>query len=189
MVAMPIEPAFATSRPYTRADLDELRTDNRRYEIIDGTLVVSAAPGRLHQRAVLELGAMLKAACPTHLEVLIAPFEVVLADDTVMEPDVLVARRDLLTDVNLPAAPELAVEVLSGSTRLFDLNVKKARFERAGMPCFWVVDPLARPDEARVIAWELVDGEYQQVADVRGASEYHAVRPFPVTVIPAALVG
>jgi hypothetical protein len=39
-------------RPFTRADLAAMPDDGRRYEIIDGVLIVSAAPGRMHQRAV-----------------------------------------------------------------------------------------------------------------------------------------
>jgi Uma2 family endonuclease len=189
MVAMPIDPAIVSDGPFTRADLEHAPDDRHRYEIIDGTLLVSPAPGRLHQRAAGRLYALLDAVCPADLEVLVAPFDVILAEDTVLEPDVVVGRRKLLTERGLPGAPVLAVEVLSASTRLIDLNVKKARLEQAGTPCYWVVDPVARPDEARLIAWELDErGEYQQVADVRGESEYHATRPFPVTVIPAALV-
>jgi len=40
-------------RPFTRADLADTPDDVHRYELIDGVLVVSAAPGRLHQRAAV----------------------------------------------------------------------------------------------------------------------------------------
>jgi hypothetical protein len=54
---------------------------------------------------------------------------------------------------------------------------------------FWVVDPVARPEEARLIAWELgPDGKYVQVADVAGEKRFDAVLPYPVCVIPADLV-
>ena len=65
------------------------------------------------------------------------------------------------------------------------VHVKRARFQRAGSPAYWVVDP----DEARLLAWELgPDGSYQQVADVTGEKEYTATLPYPVSVIPADLV-
>jgi Uma2 family endonuclease len=51
-----------------------------------------------------------------------------------VQPDVLVARFDELTDKNLPAAPVLAVEVLSPSGRLIDLNLKRAAYQRMGTP-------------------------------------------------------
>lgn len=47
-LSLPSNPAGS---PFTRADLEDLPNDGRRYEIIDGVLIVSAAPGRLHQRA------------------------------------------------------------------------------------------------------------------------------------------
>ena len=120
---------------------------------------------------------------------MIAPFAVGLTDDTEMQPDLLVAGRDQLTDRDLPGPPALAVEILSPSTRMIDLNVKRKRFERAGTASFWVVDPIARPDEARLVAWELgPDGQYRQVADVTGEKEFAATLPYPVSVVPAELV-
>src|SRR6266511_3986985 len=119
-------------RPLTRADLDRMPDDGHRYELVDGILVVSPSPRRAHQRAVYRLWQLLNEACPPDFEVLGAPFDVVLADDTVMIPDVIVARRIDLTERDLPAAPVLAVEVLSPSTRRFDLMLKRSRFEAAG---------------------------------------------------------
>jgi Uma2 family endonuclease len=176
-------------RPFTRADLDDMPSDGRRYEIIDGTLLVSAAPGRLHQRAVGNLWERLKNASPPEFEALFAPFAVGLADDTEIQPDVLVGRRSDFTDRDLPAAPVLAVEVLSPSSRLIDTHVKRERFERAGTPAYWVVDPVANPHQARLIAWELGDdGRYRQVADVVGEAEFVTKVPYPVSVVPADLV-
>jgi Uma2 family endonuclease len=185
----PPESEPSVGRAFTRADLHNFPDDGRRYELVDGTLVVSAAPGRLHQRAVGRLYRLLDDACPPEFEVLMAPFAVGLAGDTELQPDILIARRDRLTDRDLPGAPELAVEVLSPSTRVYDLNVKRERFERARTPAFWALDPVAVPHEAQLIAWELApDGRYQQVAEVTGEKEFRAALPYQVSVIPAALV-
>lgn len=190
--AMPaafVEPVEPMGRPFSRADLADMPDDGRRYEIIDGVLIVSAAPGRMHQRTTGAMFRLLCDACTPDFEVLIAPFAVGLAGDTELQPDVLVARQADLTDRDLPAAPALAVEVLSHSTKLIDLNVKKERLRRALTPSYWVVDPAARPAETRLIAWELDEAEkYQQVADVTGEQAFDAVAPFPVRVVPADLV-
>lgn len=112
-----------------------------------------------------------------------------IVDDTELQPDVLVGRREDLTDQDLPVPPVLAVEVLSPSSRLFDTHVKRERFERAGTPAFWVVDPIAVPAQARLVAWELTEeGRYRQVADVVGESELLARVPYEVRVVPADLV-
>ncbi len=171
-------------RPLTRVDLEEMPDDGHRYELIDGSLVVTPTPSHLHQRAVLELAYRLRQVCPPELEVVISPFDVALAQDTVMQPDVLVARRRDLTERDLPSAPVLAVEVLSPSTRRIDLTLKRSRLEAAGCECYWVIDP----HQPSFTGWELAGGHYRQVAEVHGDDTFEATRPYPVLVQPAALV-
>ena len=170
--------------PFTRADLESMPDDGRRYELIDGCLLVTPAPKREHQRVVTNLVVLLHAAVLTDQELLAGPFEVTPVDDTAMQPDLLVGRRSDFTRKNLPAAPLLAVEVLSPSTRAFDLHAKRERFERMGTLAYWAVDPLA----VRLIAWELRNGAFVQVADVSGDEAFETEVPFPVRVVPSALV-
>lgn len=172
-------------RPFNRADLGHIPDDGRRYEVIDGVLIVSPVPGRLHQRAVAQLAGLLDDRCLPELEVLPGPFAIGLAEDTEIRPDVLVAPRSRLTDIDLLGPPALAVEIIAPSTRMIDMHVKRQRFERAGTVAYWVMDP----EEARLVAWELgPDRAYRQVADVTGEQEFAATLPYPVSVIPAALV-
>lgn len=177
--------ALPRSRPLTRADLDRMPDDDgHRYELIDGALVVTPAPAWRHQRGVLELAVRLRAACPPALQAFVAPLDVSLADDTVLQPDVLVARTTDLGTRDLPAAPVLAVEVLSPSTRHIDLDLKRARYQRAGCPSYWVLDP----DGSSLVAWELVDGAYVEVVRVGPGETWSAARPFPVEIRPADLL-
>ena len=171
-------------RPLTRADLDAMPDDGHRYELIDGVLVVSPSPSWRHQRAVGRLLRLLDDVCPPGLEVLSGPFDVALGDDTVLIPDILVARVADLTERDLPVAPLLAVEVLSPSTRRFDLMTKRSRYESAGTASYWVVDP----GEPSLTAWGLQDGAFVEVAHVRHHEPFTASTPFQVTVVPAALV-
>ena len=114
-------------RAFTRAELDALPDDGRRHELIDGSLVVTPAPSWRHQSVIGKLYLLLESRRPEELEMLFAPFDVALADDTVVEPDLLVARREHFTEKDLPRAPLLAVEVVSPSTRHIDLHLKRAR--------------------------------------------------------------
>lgn len=171
-------------RPLTRDDLDTMPDDGHRYELLDGVLLVSPAPRMLHQRAVGRVFQALSAACPPECEAFVARLDVVLAEDTVLEPDVLVGRRADFTDRDLPAPPLLVVEVLSPSTRRFDLLLKRSRFEAAGTPAYWVVDV----DEPSVTAWALRDGVYVEAGHARGEQPLQLAEPFPVTVVPARLV-
>jgi len=172
-------------RALTRADLESMPDDGHRYELVDGTLVVTPAPSYRHQDVVGNLYSALIARCPGHLKVLLAPFDIVLGDDTVLQPDLLVAPREAFTDRDLPGPPLLAVEVLSPSTRLVDQSLKRARFESAGSPSCWVVDP----DTATVIAWELRDDEYVEVGRVSDTGTFRARQPFAVDITPGELLG
>lgn len=171
-------------RPLTYDDLATMPDDGHRYELVDGVLLVSPSPRTRHQFVLRELFVRLHAAAPAGLEVLFAPVDVVLATDTVLIPDLIVARRSDIAARNLPVAPLLAVEILSPSTRRFDLMVKRSRLEAAGCPAYWVIDP----DEPHLIAWELRDSAYVEVADVHGSEPFVATAPFAVTIAPADLV-
>jgi Uma2 family endonuclease len=172
------------SRPLTHEDLAEMPEDGHRYELIDGVLIVSPAPVMRHQRAVGNLYLLLRAGCPSDLEVFLAPFDVVLANDTVLLPDLIVARRSDLTEKNLPTAPVLAVEVLSPSTRRFDLMVKHSRLEAAGCAHYLVIDPA----EPSLIAWSRRDGVYVEVARGRDDEACSVDLPYPLTIVPSELV-
>lgn len=172
-------------RPFTVDDLEAMPDDGNRYELLDGMLLVTPAPGFRHQKVVLKLGSLLDAHCPEELQVLPAPFAIRPSVTIELQPDLLVARDEDLTEANLPVAPVLAIEVLSPSTRLYDLNFKKAAYERLGVPSYWVIDPLM----PRLTAFELDDsGEYELVAKVSGPEVYEAEHPFPVRVVPAELL-
>ena len=170
-------------RPLTRSDLDAMPDDGHRYELVDGTLIVTPAPSFAHQFAAGRLYRRLAAACPADMVVLFAPFDVALADDTVIQPDLLVAHRTAFTDRDLPRAPLLAVEVLSPSTARIDRTLKRSRLEASGCPSYWIVDP----DVPELVAWELSQGGYAEAVRVRGSEPFRAVRPFEVEIRPADL--
>ncbi|ACQ79249.1 protein of unknown function DUF820 [Beutenbergia cavernae DSM 12333] len=171
-------------RPLTAADLERMPDDGHRYELIDGTLIVTPAPRIRHQDVVGGVHLALRAAVPSHLKVLLAPTDVVLADDTVLQPDLLVAPRDAFTERNLPTAPLLAVEILSPSTRSIDLILKRDRLARAGCRHYWVVDP----DVPEVQAWTLDGDAYRETGHATGDDTLALEEPFAVTLTPSALL-
>jgi len=173
-------------RPFTVDDLEGMPDDGNRYELIDGMLLVTPAPGWEHQEVGLSLFVQLRESCPPDMRALAAPFAVQTAQDSEVQPDVIVARYVDFRSKNLPVAPLLAVEVLSRSTRLKDLNLKKAHYERIGVQAYWILDP---NEPGSLTAFELdVEGRYQQVAHVEGDEAFATMRPFPLTVVPARLL-
>jgi Uma2 family endonuclease len=169
--------------PWTREQRDALPDDGRRHELLDGLLVVTPAPRPRHQVSVTWLLTTLTARCPDDLRVLPAPVDVVLDDRTIVEPDLVVVRRDDIAEKDLPVPPRLAVEILSPGNRGFDLVDKWEMYQRAGIASYWVVDP----ERGELIAWELRDGAYLEVARVSGGEPFHAEQPFPVTIVPAEI--
>jgi Uma2 family endonuclease len=172
------------AKPFTVADLEAMPDDGHRYELLDGVLVVSSSPSVPHQRAVGALHLRLHAARPEGFEVFVAPLDVVLAEDTLVVPDLIVTRTIAAGVLRLPEPPLLAVEVISPGSRGFDLVLKRERLERAGIPSYWVLDPL----NPHLIGWDFRDGRYVEVADVRGDETFTATKPYRVTITPSALI-
>ena len=170
---------------WTVDDLADLPDDGLRYELIDGTLLVSPAPTKLHQRAVGRLHLLLTRACPPALEVFLAPTDYQPTRRRSLQPDLLVVRRDDPGDAAVTTPLALAVEVLSPSSRSVDRVLKRELYEQSGVQAYWVVDP----DERVVTVWLLGEQGYGEPHVVRGEERRTLTRPFPVEVCPADLVG
>jgi Uma2 family endonuclease len=172
-------------QPFTVDDLDRMPDDGHRYELLDGTLIVSPAPGPAHQRAVAVLMALLEPACPPEL-VVFPNVRVQVAANSALEPDAVVARPADVSGARLVQPPLLVVEIVSPDSALRDLNLKKAAYERFGVPSCWVIDPdLVQPS---LRAFELAHGTYREVARVTGDEAFQALRPFAVEVVPIRLI-
>jgi len=126
-----------------------LPDDGNRYEVVDGELLVTPSPAALHQRAVsllhIELGVYARAQ--GFGEALPSPADLELDPHGMVQPDVfvqgLVGGRPA-RDWNTGAPLLLVVEVLSPSTARADRTTKRRRFQRAGIPEYWIVDLDAR---------------------------------------------
>ncbi len=174
------------SGPMTVQDLEGMPDDGRRHELVDGVLIVSPVPGLRHQKIVYRLYGVLDDACPTEFDVVGGRFAVHSGDKIELQPDILVGRDEDFTEKDLPAAPVLAVEVVSPSTAILDLNFKKAVYERLGVQSYWAIEP----EEPALTVFELdEDGTYQQVAKAAGDEVFDAERPFPVRIVPRELLG
>ncbi len=172
--------------PLTVQDVWDIPDDGHRYELIEGVLIVTPAPGAGHQTCAARIWALLDAAAgPDHL-VLLAPFDWVAGPQTLLQPDVLVARRSDVAatgDKRLERPPLLVVEVASPSTRMMDRGTKRLAFEAAGVPVYWLVDP----DVPTLTVLRLRDRTYVEEARVQGDEAYEGTEPFPVTVVPSRL--
>jgi Uma2 family endonuclease len=186
MSAVSIAEAWpARGQPFTVEDLDRLPDDGRRYELLDGVLVVSPRPTTFHQLAASRLVTELTIACLDDLCVLAEP-AVQLTAQTEFDPDVVVVRQQDIGGAKITAPPLLVVEVRSPRTALIDLNRKKAAYQRFGVTSYWIMDPDLRHPSITVFG--LRDGQYEQLIKVESGDMLRAEHPFPVEVTPARLL-
>jgi Uma2 family endonuclease len=172
----------------TYRDYAALPDDGKRYELYDGELIELPSPTLRHQRAIGNLYALLRAHVELHAlgEVLLAPFDVILSDTTVFQPDILfieTPRLGVLAEHGVEGSPTLAVEVLSPSTASRDRGRKRALYARHGVPYLWLVDPAAGTVEACVL-----EGRDYRVAGRAAGDAAVSLPPFPdLALVPASL--
>ena len=162
--------AQETLRKFTYADY-LIAPDDARYELLDGELIMSPSPNRLHQSASLNLSMDLGfIAWRTAIGyIFAAPFDVILSDTDVVQPDVMFvsnARAHIITDDNIRGAPDLVVEILSPSTAERDRAFKRDLYARHGVKEYWMVDT-----ELRQIRQLLLDGDDFRLAGVFGMGD------------------
>ena len=173
----------AAGHPFTVAELDRMPDDGRRYELLDGTLVVSPRPTTIHQFVAMRLLRALADACPEDLCVVPEP-AVMLGPQTEFDPDLVVVRMDQIGGAKFTEPPLLIVEIRSPSTALIDLNRKKAAYERFGVPSYWILNP--DPPQPELTVFELHDAGYALVTKASGV--FAARRPFTVGIDLAELI-
>jgi Uma2 family endonuclease len=169
--------------PLTYADLPTEPDDGLRYELIDGALIVTPSPNTAHQLAVTQLVVLLHAALPDGLALLVAPYDWKVSELTVLQPDLVVARRADLGRLNLQVPPVLAIEILSPSTRRIDLGLKRETYRDAGLEHYWVIDL----DAPSITAWRFGD-EGEPTATVTGDDVFSVDDPLPASFSVSALL-
>jgi Uma2 family endonuclease len=151
---------------WTVADVLQLPEDGKRYEVVDGELLVTPAPSLLHQEAVQALHERLKQFVDAHHlgRALVSPADIEFDERTLVQPDLFVAP---LIDGRRPRSWKdirsllLAVEVLSPSTARADRQIKRRRYQRHGVGEYWIVDLDARLVER----WRPADERPEILAD------------------------
>ena len=133
--------------------------DDRRAELIDGELFDMASPSVLHQQILVKLAVQFDRCVEKHrgkCRLFVAPCDVQLDRDnrTMVQPDLFILCREV--DLNgrfIPGAPDLTLEILSGSTRSRDLFLKTYKYKNAGVREYWIVDP----DKREILVYDFSD--------------------------------
>ena len=143
---------------YTVADY--LTTpDDKRYQLLDGELILAPSPTDRHQAI---MGTLFFLLYQHNLEtgsgrVRMAPLDVHLSEYDLTQPDILFVSNDrasIITAANIQGAPDLVVEILSPSTERFDRGYKRTMYARNGVREYWLVDPAGETVEVMTEAEE-----------------------------------
>jgi len=152
---------MATASKHWTIDMVRALPDDRnRYEIIDGELFVTPAPSMVHQRAVLRLALRLVVYLDAQRigEAIIAPADVEISENTMVEPDLFVVPPIVGRPPRSWTEAErllLVAEVLSPTTARADRVRKRVLYARVRVPEYWIIDVDGRvverwrPDDAR----------------------------------------
>ena len=86
--------------------------DDKRYELLDGELVLAPAPRTTHQRTLLELTLTVGRHVKDHSlgEIFTTPTDVFLTDTDVVQPDLSFISREragIITELSIQGAPDL----------------------------------------------------------------------------------
>lgn len=123
-------------------------------EWVDGEVVVLSPASRKHQ----EIFGFLLSVLHTYVKlqdlgvVLAAPFLMKLPEELRRgrEPDLLFVAKehlDRLKETYLDGPADLVMEIVSKESRLRDRGDKRAEYEAAGIPEYWLIDPERREVE------------------------------------------
>lgn len=138
---------MGTKLKLTYQDYVLLPDDGKRYEILDGDLYVTPSPTARHQKVSFNLSLALGQHVRANRlgEVFAAPLDVILADDTIAQPDIMFVSNERFQIVRdwVHGAPDLVIEILSPGTRERDRTLKRHLYARHGVRELWLVDPKA----------------------------------------------
>jgi Uma2 family endonuclease len=151
MVA-PIQPLL------TVEDLEAMPEDGNRYEVIEGELFVSKAPGLTHQSVSLTLTFILGSYLRNNPIGRIWPTPgVVFSEISGVIPDIVYVsnerRAEIASGERVTGAPDLVIEIISPgvANAQRDRVAKRQLYAKYGVKEYWLVDPARRIVETYVL--------------------------------------
>lgn len=131
-------------------------------QLIGGELIMTPAPGKRHQRILLELAFLFKEFLHGKDigELAVAPRDVYFSPQETYQPDILFIAREraeISAEDKVNGAPDLVVEILAPSTAYYDLKKKYKAYEKYGVKEYWIVDP----EDQSMEIFTLEDGKFR----------------------------
>ena len=156
---------MVTHEPKTKLTYEDYAKtpDDERWELIDGELIMAAAPNIPHQSIQSLAGWYVQTFVRDGDlgRVFFSPTDVVLSDHDTIQPDLIFVskeRESIITYANIQGAPDLVVEILSPSTARRDWRDKMDLYAKHGVIEYWLISPESRT----VWVFLLVDGAFEE---------------------------
>jgi Uma2 family endonuclease len=156
-----VEPATVEGGPpqgqWTYAAYLQLPDDGNRYEVIDGVLYVAPPPSPEHQDRLLALCYhMLTVIRERSLgRLFVSPIALLMPGSSPVQPDAFFLATGNPAHIDwkrhVRGVPDVVIEVASPSTAGYDRREKQDAYARAGVPEYWIVDPVAATIELLVL--------------------------------------
>ncbi|MCD9026328.1 Uma2 family endonuclease [Cohnella silvisoli] len=164
------QPEIIRESYVTYDDYANMPDDGNRYEIADGRLELMSGPGGLHQVISKTLSDTITQTCSQDYIILTAPFDVILSQIEVRQPDLIIvhrSRKSIITRRGIEGSPDVVVEILSPSTRRRDKLDKIKSYAKYEVPEYWIVDP----DSYSLELYLLRENGVYELADLFNADE------------------
>ena len=154
-----------------------------RYEIIGGEKIMSPSGTIAHNTIIGNLFSIFKNYFKQNNNgrVFTDSLDVCFEDGEVYMPDVKVIRDYVVLNYydTIHVVPDFVAEVLSKSTKKFDIGKKKDIYEKHGVREYWIIDPVSKSIEVYLLKedkFKLDDvyqlftpNEWQQLSELRRA--------------------
>ncbi len=167
---------------FTAADLHALPNDGLRYELIDGSIIVSPGASFGHNIIARWIAEELEDSRPSEEWIVGTDQSAAIDDHNEPRPDIVVAHvrnvdQSLFPIVDSP----LVAEVVSPHSGVRDTLIKRNLYARAGVPAYWIIMP---DDEKGMISLaELrLDGTAYPNETLYTTGVFETTHPWPVRI-------
>ncbi|GAA3119624.1 Uma2 family endonuclease [Streptosporangium carneum] len=173
--------------PFTVDDLLRFPDEGSRYELFDGSLLISPPATPAHQRAVVRLARIVEDAAPVEFQPL-PGVNLRVGPRDFFIPDLVVVPTEAVAETELMFTPDdvlLAVEIVSPTTQMRDRHMKRSAYAAAGIELYWRIE-LSEGPCLHVL--ELVGDDYKPAGKHAAGRVADLFAPFEVSFDPAVLL-
>jgi Uma2 family endonuclease len=162
-----IQPAVSEALKFTYSDYRLLPDNGKRYEILEGELLMSPSPNTKHQIVLLNIAAILKSFVERNNlgQIFIAAYDIVLSKYDVVQPDIIFVsnkNKEIIKATHIEGVPDLVIEIISPGGAQRDRIIKRKIYALHGVQEYWLV----QPEKEKVQVLRLEKGDFKRIAEL-----------------------